>query len=140
MLPQGMLTAQLEWPVLLAGLALSLAAGLLFGLYPAIEAARVSVAGTLKDASGQSSSSRGAARVRRALVCLQVTISAVLLIPAGLFLKSLVNLVHVDLGIRTEDVVGFSISPALNGYKAEQIRAIFERVETEMAAIPGVRS
>jgi putative ABC transport system permease protein len=62
-----------------------------------------------------------------------------LLIPTGLFLKSLVNLLHVDLGIQTENVVGFEISPALNGYKAEQIRSIFERMETDLAAIPGVR-
>ena len=44
-------------------------------------------------------------------------VSAVLLIPTGLFLKSLVNLMHVDLGMKTENVIGFSVSPALNGYK-----------------------
>jgi predicted permease len=67
-------------------------------------------------------------------------ISAILLIPTGLFLKSLVNLLHVDLGIRTENVVGFSISPELNAYQPAQSHALFERVESEMAAIPGVRS
>ena len=73
-------------------------------------------------------------------MCAQVMISAILLIPTGLFLKSLVNLLHVDLGIRTENVVGFSISPELNGYQPAQSQALFERVESEMAAIPGVRS
>ena len=53
---------------------------------------------TLKDESGQSSATGGTARMRKALVCAQVTISAILLIPTGLFLKSLVNLLHVDLG------------------------------------------
>src|SRR5262249_23938943 len=81
----------------------------------------------------------GAARLRKALVCAQVAISAILLIPTGLFLKTLVNLLHVDLGIRTENVVGFSSSPALNGYKAERIRALFDRAERELAAIPGVK-
>ena len=137
--PTYSLTSQLEWPVLLFAVGVSIATGLLFGLYPSWEAARASLGGTLKDESGQASSTRGTARVRKSLVCAQVTISAVLLIPTGLFLKSLVNLLHVDLGIRTENVVGFEISPALNGYKAEQTRALFERVETEMAAIPGVR-
>ena len=89
----------------------------------------VSPAATLKDESGQSSGTRGTAHVRKALVCAQVMISAVLLIPTGLFLKSLVNLMHVDLGIRTENVIGFSISPELNGYKPAQSHALFERVE-----------
>src|SRR5206468_3243727 len=70
----------------------------------------------------------------------QVTISAVLLIPTGLFLKSLVNLTHVDLGMKTENLIGFTVSPALNGYKGDQTRALFERIETEMAAIPGAKN
>jgi putative ABC transport system permease protein len=94
----------------------------------------------LGEESGKTSSSRGAARLRKALVCAQVTISIVLLVPSGLFLKSLVNLLHVDLGIRTANVVGFRISPHSNGYTPAQSKAIFERAESELAAIPGVRS
>jgi predicted permease len=138
--PIHFLEAQLEWPVLLFGLGLAAVTGLLFGLYPAWEAARGSSAATLKGESGQSSGTAGAARVRKVLVCAQVMVSAVLLIPTGLFLKSLVNLMHVDLGMKTENVIGFSVAPALNGYKAEQTRALFERIESEMAAIPGARS
>ena len=137
--PIHFLEAQLEWPVLLFGLGLSVATGLLFGLYPAWEAARSSAAVTLKNESGQSSGTAGAARVRKLLVCAQVMISAVLLVPTGLFLKSMVNLMHVDLGMKTENVIGFSVSPALNGYKQEQTHALFARVEAEMAAIPGSR-
>jgi predicted permease len=69
-----------------------------------------------------------------------VTVSAVLLIPTGLFLKSLVNLMHVDLGMKTENLIGFTVAPALNGYKTEQTHALFERVESELAAIPGAKS
>ena len=134
------LTAHLEWPVLLFALGLSVLTGLLFGLYPAWDGARVSLATTLKDESGQSSATRGTAGARRVLVCAQVMISAVLLIPTGLFLKSLVNLTHVDLGINTENVIGFSVSPSLNAYTLEQSRALYERMERELAAIPGVRS
>ena len=137
--PGYSLTDELELPVLLFAIGISILTGLLFGLYPSWEAARASLGATLKNESGQASSTRGTARVRKALVCAQVTISAILLIPTGLFLKSLVNIVHIDLGIKSENVIGFSISPALNGYKAEQIRSIFERTETEMAAIPGVQ-
>ena len=131
--------AQLEWPVLLFGLGLSVLTGLLFGLYPAWEAARGSSAATLKTESGQSSGTAASARVRKVLVCAQVMVSAVLLIPTGLFLKSLVNLMHVDLGMKTENVIGFSVSPALNGYKQAQASALFERIEAEMAAIPGAK-
>jgi predicted permease len=133
-------SAGLNWPVLWFSLGLSLATGLLFGLYPAWEAARFSLAGTLSDESGKSSSSRGAARLRRALVCAQLTISIILLIPTGLFLKSLVNLLHVNLGIRTDSIIGFRITPEWNGYSPAQSKAIFERAEMELAAIPGVRS
>jgi predicted permease len=98
------LTSQLEWPVLLFAVALSIVTGLFFGLFPAWDGARVSAAATLKDESGQSSETRGTARIRRTLVCAQVMISAMLLIPTGLFLKSLVNLLHLDLGMKTENV------------------------------------
>jgi putative ABC transport system permease protein len=134
------LTSQLEWPVLLFAIGLSLLTGLIFGLYPAWEGARASLGLTLKDESGQSSGTRGTARVRKVLVCAQVMISAILLIPTGLFLKSLVNLLHVDLGMKTENLVGFSVSPALNGYNTEQRYALFERIENKIGAIPGVRS
>jgi predicted permease len=133
------LDARLEWPVLLFGLALAVLTGLAFGLYPAWEAARASAAATLKNESGQSSGTAGAARVRKVLVCAQVTVSAVLLIPTGLFLKSLVNLTHVDLGMNTENLIGFTVAPALNGYRTEQTQTLFERVESEMAAIPGAK-
>jgi predicted permease len=137
--PIHFLEAQLEWPVLLFGLGLSVLTGLLFGLYPAWDAARSSSSVTLKNESGQSSGTAASARVRKVLVCAQVMVSAVLLIPTGLFLKSLVNLMHVDLGMRTENVIGFSVSPALNGYKQAQTHALFERIESEMAAIPGAK-
>ena len=133
------LSGGLDWKVLLFALGLSVvpeccSVCIRHGTAPEHRSAT-----TLKDESGQSSSTRGNARVRRLLVCAQVTISAVLLIPTGLFLKSLVNLLHVDLGMKTENLIGFSVSPALNGYKNAQSRALFERVEGELAAIPGVR-
>ncbi len=130
----------LDWPVLWFSVGISLATGLLFGLYPAWDASRVSVASALSDESGKSSASRASARLRRALVCAQVTIAIVLLVPTGLFLKSLMNLLHVNLGMRTDHIIGFRIVPHLNGYASPQTRAIFERAEQELAAIPGVRS
>jgi len=130
----------LDWQVLLFSLGLSLMTGLLFGLYPAWSAARSTLATTLSDESAKASSSRGASRLRQGLVCAQVTISIILLVPTGLFLKSLVNLMRVDLGIRTANIVGFRITPEWNGYTPKQSQAVFERAEAELAAIPGVHS
>lgn len=134
------LTVQLQWPVLFFALGISLLTGLLCGLYPAWEAARSSVATTLKDEAGSVSATTGAARVRRLLVCGQVAVSLLLLIPTGLFLRSLVNLAHVDLGIKSENVTTFGVSPELNGYKPDRSRAFFERAEEQLAAIPGVQN
>jgi putative ABC transport system permease protein len=138
--PSYFLTSHLELPVLFFSLGISLLTGLLFGSYPAWEAARTSVAATLKDEGNQSSGTRRVTSIRKMLVAGQVVVAAILLVPAGLFLKSVVNLVHVDLGIRTQNVLTYSLSPVLNGYKPEQSRALFERVESEIAAIPGVSS
>jgi putative ABC transport system permease protein len=138
--PMHYLGAALDVPVLLFGLGLATVTGLIFGLYPAWEATRVSVADTLKSESLQSSGTRSTARVRKVLVCAQVLVSTVLLISGGLFLKSLVNILHIDLGMKTENVIGFSVAPALNGYTPERTRALFEQIESQMAAIPGVRS
>ncbi|MBI5282302.1 MAG: ABC transporter permease [Candidatus Solibacter usitatus] len=132
------LSASLDGTVLAFASVVALATGLLFGLYPAWAGARESVSTTLKEDSGNASSSRSGVRARRALVTAQVAISLLLLIPMGLFLKSLVNLLRVDLGIRTENLLTFHLSPELNGYKVVRSVALFERAERELAAIPGV--
>ena len=132
--------AGLNWPVLWFSVGLSFATGLLFGLYPAWDASRVTVAATLADESAKSSSSRGSAIMRKVLVCAQMTIAIVLLIPTGLFLKSLVNLLNVRLGIRTDHIVAFTVTPYSNGYTPAQCEALYERAEAALAAIPGVRS
>ena len=138
--PQYFLSSHLEAPVLFFSLGISLLTGLLFGLYPAWEAARTPVASTLKDESGQASGARRIALMRKVLVCGQVSVAAILLIPTGLFLKSVVNLTHIDLGIRTENVIEFSLAPVLNGYQPAENRALFERAESELAAMPGTTS
>jgi predicted permease len=138
--PQEDLTTDLSATVLGFAVGSSLLAGLLCGLYPAWAAARRTVSDMLRDQSSNASASLGSARVRKLLVCGQVTLSALLLVVTGLFLKSLVNLLHVDLGIRTDSVITFGISPELNGYTPERSRALFERVEESLRAIPGVQS
>jgi predicted permease len=148
-IPAGLLTVQLEWPVFLYCMGLSLLTGLLFGLYPALAAARVAPNKVLNQESGQFSEALGTARMRKALVCAQVVISIIVLIPTGLFLKSLVKLMTVDPGLRTENLVMFRLLPNRAEWSPEQSRemleaqakqsqAFFEQVESEVAAIPGV--
>ena len=117
---------------------LSLGTGLLFGLYPALASSRTDLVGALKASSGQPSGGRAAARFRGGLVTAQIALSMALLVSAGLFIKSLVKLGQVDLGIRRENVVSFAIAPGRNGYPSERTAALFERVEDELAALPGV--
>ena len=122
--------------VLFAG-ALALGTGLLFGLYPALHNTRTDLVTILKDSSGQPSGARSASRFRTSLVTAQIALSMALLVGAGLFIKSLANLSRVDLGLVTDNVVTFSVAPALNGYEAERSMALFQRMEEELAALPG---
>lgn len=120
-----------------AGL-LAVGTGMLFGLYPALHSTRPDLMTVLKGGSGQPAGARAAARFRSGLVTAQIALSMTLLVAAGLFIKSLANVSRVDLGISMDNVVMFALSPVLNGYEPERIRALFEQVEQELAAIPGV--
>jgi predicted permease len=128
----------LSTPALLFAGALTIGTGLLFGLFPALHSTRPDLVSTLKGLAGQPSGARGAARFRLALATAQIALSMMLLAASGLFVKSLVNVSRVDLGIRTDNVITFGVSPELNGYKPEQTRIFFERLENELRAVPGV--
>lgn len=131
-------SARLGTPTLLFAMGVSILAGFLFGLFPAIHSSRQDLSGAMKDQAGNVSSTGAATRFRRALVTAQIAISLLLLISAGLFLKSLVNILRVDLGIRTQNVIAFSLSPELNKYSPQATIALFERLEGKAKAIPGV--
>lgn len=123
--------------VVFAGL-LSIGTGFLFGMYPALHSTRPDLMTVLKGSSGQPSGARAAARFRNALVTAQIALSMTLLVAAGMFIKSLVNVSRVNLGLNAEHVVTFGLSPQLNGYEPERSLALFEQVENELSAIPGV--
>jgi predicted permease len=127
-------------PVLLFSAALVIGTGVLFGLYPALYSTRQDLATVLRASSGQPSGARSTARFRTVLVTVQIALSMTLLVAAGLFIKSLVNVSRVDLGMRVDHLVTFTISPENNGYEPAQSRALFQRVEGELAALPGVRA
>jgi putative ABC transport system permease protein len=134
-------TAGFEWQLdrtaLAFAAALTLGTSLLFGLFPAAHATRPDLATALKGQSGQPSGSRSAARFRMSLATVQFALSMALLVAAGLFTKSLMNISRVDLGLNAEHLVTFRVSPGLSGYSPERTARLFERLEDSLAGMPG---
>jgi predicted permease len=128
----------LQPAVILFAAALSVVTGLFFGIFPAMHSTRGEVVDAIRANAGRVSVGRGAARFRASLVTAQISLATTLLILAGLFLKSLVNVTKVDLGIKVDDVVVFGISPERNGYDSTRANLLFQQVEERLAAIPGV--
>jgi predicted permease len=132
------LSLDLDARLFLFAALLSLGTGLVFGLFPALHATRTDLLGSLRANTRQLSGARSATRFRSVLVTAQIALSTTLLVCAGLFLQSLVNVSRVDLGLRTENVAAFDINPGLNGYEPAAARVLFQRVEEELASVPGV--
>ncbi|HET6680881.1 MAG TPA: ABC transporter permease, partial [Gemmatimonadaceae bacterium] len=128
----------LQPSVLLFAGGMSVATGLLFGMFPALHSTRPDLVTIIRANTGQLGGHRAAARFRATLVTVQIALSMALLVSAGLFIKSLMNVSRVDTGVKVDDVVTFGISPSRNGYDSTRAHALFERVEEELAAIPGV--
>jgi predicted permease len=129
---------ELEIPALFFTAVVTLGTGLLFGLFPALHSTRPNLVTALKDQAGQPSGARAAARFRTGLAVAQIALSLALLVAAGLFTRSLVNISRVDLGLKVDNVVTFGVSPVLNGYTPQRSLQLFERLEDEIAAVPGV--
>jgi predicted permease len=119
---------------------LAVMTGLVFGLFPALHSTRPSLVAALREDAGQKGAAHGASRFRSALATVQIALAMALLVAAGLFVRSLFNVSRVDLGIRTDNLITFSIYPELNGYTPDRSRALFERIEDEVSALPGVTS
>ncbi|HET8771121.1 MAG TPA: ABC transporter permease [Gemmatimonadaceae bacterium] len=117
---------------------LAVLTGLIFGMFPALHSTRADLISTIRAGAGQIAGGRAAARFRAALVTVQIALSMALLISAGLFLKSLVNVSKVDLGVKVEDVFTFAVTPLRAGYDSARAHVLYRRMEEELAAIPGV--
>ncbi len=144
-LPAGdaplMLTARPDGRILAFNAAVALIAGLLFGLAPALQSMRLDLWTTLKDTASAAGGTGGTARLRKALVVAQVAFSFMLLIGAGLFVKTLVNLKSANSGFRSLDnLVTFQTDPALNGYTMARLQAFYTRALEQIRALPGVQS
>jgi putative ABC transport system permease protein len=139
---QGMLglAGRLDFRVLWFAVALSLATSVLFGLAPALRATRVDLHSTLKEQGSSVSGGRSNVELRKVLIVAQVALTAVLLTGAGLFARTLANLEHANLGVKTERVIQCSVAPDLNGDTPAQTLQFADSARREIAALPGVRS
>ena len=133
------LDLRLDWRVLGFTTAVSLLTGLLFGCAPAWRAARTDVNPALK---GGEHRAKGGSRswLSKALIVAQVAMSLVLLVGAGLFLRTLYNLQTLPVGFNSENLLLFRVDPRLNNYKDEQIASLYEELAARLEATPGVRS
>ncbi len=122
--------------------AVTVLTGMLFGLAPAFQAARVDVISSLKDTArgaGGAGGAPGRLRLRKALVVAQVALSLVLLVGATLFVRSLQKLRGVDLGYARENLLIVRVDPVTGGYRGAEISRLLDELQKRFAALPGVR-
>jgi predicted permease len=132
------ITGSIDNRILIFNFALSLATGLLFGLVPALRSTRPDLAPTLKDQGGAVVGGSGGTRFRKGLVIAQVMVSVLLLVGAGLFIRSLRNLRLLDLGLKTSNLVAFNVAPTLSGYTPVRTKIFDKQLFERVSAVPGV--
>ena len=140
LLPQqfsDQLALGMNWAAVGFAAVLSLATGFVFGLFPALHSTRPDLVTSLRNNSGKLAGGRTARRFRTTLATGQIALAMALLMSAGLFLKSLWKVSRTDLGVRVENLVTFSVTPEQNGYDSLRARALYDRIEQELAALPG---
>jgi predicted permease len=126
-------------PVMLFGFGLSVLTAFIFGVVPALHSTRVRVTTMAKSQSGVTSASHGGT-LRSSLVASQIALALALMVVAGLFARSLLNVSRVDLGMQISNLTTFRVSPVLNGYTPERSLAFFDQLEERVSAIPGVHT
>jgi predicted permease len=107
---------------------------------PALQSTRPDIAPTLKDQAGNVMGGKSQVGFRKVLVAAQVMLSLLLLIGAGLFIRSLGNLKSVDPGFRTGNLIQFGVNPRTVGYRPDDTRAFYKRLDERLRAMPGVRA
>jgi predicted permease len=136
---ENSMSPRLDLRVLAFTFGLSLLTGIIFGIVPALRATRVDLTPTLKD-TGRGSSATTRSLLSRSLVVAQVSLSLLLLIGAGLMVRTLINLHRVEPGFNEENLLLFNIDPSLLGYKDDRLRGFYQQVFARLEAVPGVQA
>ena len=132
----GGVELRVNWTVLAFTFAVSLLTGVLFGLAPAWRATSLDLGTALKRSSRTTA---GVSRLSKALLVAQVAVSALLLTGAGLFIRTLYNLQHVELGFNPENLLVFKLQPEQAGYKDERLLRLYQQLFERLDHLPGVR-
>jgi len=128
-----------DWTVLGFTFVISMLAGAIFGLVPALQSTRPSLATTLKDQAG-SVLGGGSPKLRKALVLAQVSLSLLLLIAAGLFMQSLRNLKTLNPGFEVKNLLAFDVDPTLNRYDRKWAAEYYRRLHERLDTLPGIEA
>ncbi|HST53142.1 MAG TPA: ABC transporter permease [Pyrinomonadaceae bacterium] len=133
--------ARVDPSVLIFTLAVALLAGLILGLIPGLRASRPDLRESLKESGRSATAGRRLRRVRGALVAAEIALTLVLLAGAGLLIKSLLKLQHVELGFNQEKLLVVPVAASMSKYAQPQARAeYFERLAAQAQTAPGVES
>jgi predicted permease len=112
----------------------------LFGVAPSLRATRSELVSSVKEQAGTTSLGTSHQRLRQSMVVCQVALTLLLVTAAGAFAQSLFNAKHTDLGLRTDHMLEFSVTPGILGYDDARGKALYRNLDERIAAIPGVRS
>ncbi len=129
-----------DWLVLGFTLIISLLAGLVFGIAPALRASRADISGGLKDKSARVGGGRSRFGLAPMLVVSQVALSLVLLVGAGLFSRSLMALEREDLGFNRDNVLLLDLDSRAAGYKPAELETLYRQILDRVGGLPGVQS
>jgi predicted permease len=128
-----------DWVIFTFAMAISILSGLLFGMAPAWQATRTRVSSGLKD-NQQTATRRSRNLAGRTLVIIQVALSMLLLVGAGLFVRTLINLNNAHLGFNPNNLLLFDLQPPQTRYADAKGVALYRRIEEKLASLPGVDS
>jgi putative ABC transport system permease protein len=128
----------LDWRVLAFTIALMLATSLFFGIFPALSAAAINIQEALKSAGLTHSAARGAARLRKTLVVAEIGVSLVLLIGAGLLVRSFLHLAHTELGFPSDHLLSFRVNAI--GHMDRDYGPFYAEVLDRLQHLPMARS
>ena len=143
LIPEGSITPGLKFGVagrvLLFALVTSLLTALLFGLWPALQASKTGIQETLKSSGQRATTSQGHQRAQKVLVVAEVSLSLVLLIMAGLMIRSVAKLAQIDTGMRLENVLSMRVnrSPTRSD-GGKQMAPFFQQVIDQVKTVPGI--
>lgn len=130
-------SAALDWRVLVFTIVVTVVASMLFSLAPAAQFWNPRLADALKQQSGTGPGS--SLKFRRTCVALQIGFSLLLIVAAGLFVRTIRNLRNVDAGFATDHLLVFRLSPEMSGYPQSAVAPVEQRVLDAVSTLPGVR-